>query len=315
MTKTILAFFDLRPYGLHDLERDFRVINLYGHKDPEGAIQEYKDSTVAVISWPCPFHISEKIIEALPNLEIIAQFGVGYDNIDVKAAKRRDIIVTNTPDLVTNDTADTALGLMLNVARRFVEADVLIRVGKWKNAGSPVGFLGHRLGGKKVGIVGLGRIGQAIAKRASAFGCEILYTGRAPKDSPYTFISDLKSMAQLSDFLVVCCAANEQTKGLINLEVMNALGSDGYLINVSRGTVVNEEDLLIALRNKAIAGAGLDVFEVEPFVPEPLKSMDNVVLFPHIGTATVETRTEMAQLVIANIKGWFAQGKTLTRVV
>ena len=315
MTKTILAFFDLKPLGLADLEKDFSVIDLSHHSDPEGAMHEYRDSTVAMISWPCPFQISEKLMVACPNLEIISQFGVGYDNIDIRAAKAREIVVTNTPDLVTNDTADTAIGLMMNVARRFVEADVMIRVGKWQNSGSPHGFLGHRMGGKTVGIVGLGRIGQAIASRAEAFGCGIKYTGRSKKDVPYKFISDLKDLAQQSDFLVLSCAATPETNGMIDLSVMEALGKKGFLINVSRGTVVNEEDLQIALHNKTIAGAGLDVFAVEPNVPEPLKAMDNVVLFPHIGTATVETRTEMGRLVIANIKRWFEKGETLTRVV
>ncbi len=315
MTKTILAFYHLAPLGLDALEKEFRVIKLWQEQDPEETIQRYRDSAVGIICWPNTPPISRRVIEALPNLEIISQFGVGYDNIDIEAARQREVVVCNTPDLVTNDTADTALGLMLMVARRFVEADAYIRVGKWEVGGSPKGFLGHRLYGKTVGIVGLGRIGAAISKRAEAFGCTIKYTGRSPKDAPYEFVQNIKELAQQSDFLVLSCSATPKTIGVVNLEVMEALGPQGYLVNISRGSVVNEEDLLIALRNKSIAGAGLDVFEKEPYVPEAMKTMDNVVLLPHIGTATYETRAEMAKLVIENIRLWFQRGETLTRVV
>lgn len=314
MTKTILAFYNLAPLGLEALEEQFNVVKLWKEDNPEAALQEYRDSAVGIISWPSNIRISRKIIEALPNLEIISQFGVGYDNIDIQAAKERQVVVCNTPDLVTSDTADTALGLMINVARRFVEADAYLRVGKWEAHGSH-NFLGHRMGGKTVGIVGLGRIGQAIAKRAAAFECTIKYTGRNPKDVPYEYVSDLKELARQSDFLVLSCAATPETRNLVDLEILEALGPQGYLVNVARGSVLNEEDLLIALRNKSIAGAGLDVFANEPYVPEILKTMDNVVLLPHIGTATVETRTEMGFLVIENIKRWFVSGETLTRVV
>lgn len=314
MTKTVLAFYNLAPYGLKDLENAFHVVKLWQEADPAAAIAQYRDSAVAIISWPSNPRISRQMIEALPHLEIIAQFGVGYDNIDVQAAKERHVLICNTPDLVTNDTADTALALMLNVSRRFVEADAYVRIGKWASNG-PIG-LGHRLGGKTVGIVGLGRIGQAIATRAEAFGCTVKYTGRAPKkEFSYDFIPSIKILSEESDFLVLSCSATEQTKGVINLDILKALGPAGYLINVARGSIVNEEDLQIALSNKYIAGAGLDVFEKEPHVPDALKMMDNVVLLPHIGTATMETRTEMAKLVIGNILGWFARGETLTRVV
>ncbi|MCB9964076.1 MAG: 2-hydroxyacid dehydrogenase [Rhodospirillales bacterium] len=314
MAKTLLALYNLAPMGLEPLERHFNVVKLWQEDDPEATIMRHREDAVAIVSWPSNLRVSRKIIEALPNLEIIAQFGVGYDNIDVQAAKERGVVVCNTPDLVTNDTADTALGLMLNVSRRFVEADAYVRVGKWATHGSH-NFLSHRLGGKTVGIVGLGRIGQAIARRAEAFGCNIHYTARSKKDVPYTYESDLKKLAEESDFLVLSCSATPETKGMVTLDILKALGPHGYLINVARGSIVNEDDLLIALANKAIAGAGLDVFAEEPHVPDALKTMDNVVLLPHIGTATYETRTEMGQLVVANILGWFEHGETLTRVV
>ena len=313
MKKTILAFYGLNPLGLSDLATDYNIIELWKEADPEAAIKENANSVVGIISWPSNPKISAKMIEMLPNLEIIAQFGVGYDNIDVEAAKAREIVVTNTPDLVTNDTADTAIALMLMTARRFVEADAYVRIGKWESNG-PIG-LGHRLGGKTVGIVGLGRIGQAIASRAEAFGCHIKYTGRSEKGTPYEFISDLKKLAEASDFIVLSCAATPETEKMINHDILDALGQNGYVINVSRGSVINEEDLLIALRNRSIKGAGLDGFENEPHVPDAMKTMDNVVILPHIGTATHETRSEMGRLVIENIRRWFKSGETLTRIV
>ncbi len=314
MTKTILAFSSLdglKPDNLSSLEKNFQVLKLYQERDPDQAIQQHSSNAVGIICHPGQ-KISKNLIENLPNLEIISSNGVGFDHIDLTAAKARGVIVCNTPDLVTNDTADTAIALLLNVARRFVEADAYVRIGKWASEGD-IG-LGHRLGGKTLGIVGLGRIGQAIAKRAEAFGCQIKYTGRAPKDVPYEFISNLRELSQVSDFLILSCAATPETKGLIDLDVLEALGKRGFLINVSRGSVVNEEDLLIALRNRAIAGAGLDVFANEPHVPDALKTMDNVVLLPHMGTATIETRMEMAHLVVENIKKWFESGETLTRI-
>ncbi len=315
MVKTILAFSrldGLKPDNLEALSNKFQIVKLYREADPDQTIRQHASNTVAIICQPGQ-KISCTLIENLPNLEIISSNGVGFDHIDLDAAKQRGIVVCNTPDLVTNDTADTAIALMLMTARRFVEADAYVRIGKWESDGD-IG-LGHRLGGKTVGIVGLGRIGSAIAHRAEAFGCEIKYTGRGEKETPYTFISDLKKLAQESDFLVLSCAATPETKGMIDLDIMEALGADGYLINVSRGSVVNEGDLLIALRNKTIKGAGLDVFENEPHVPGAMKTMDNVVVLPHVGTATFETRMEMAHLVIENIKRWFESGETLTRIV
>ena len=313
MPRTILSYVSLPPLGLEQLEPHFNLLRLYKEEDPRAAIEAAKNDISGIVTWHS-YVVDEALIESLPNLEIIASFSVGTDHIDLDAAKKREIIVTNTPDLVTNDTADTALALMLNVARRFVEADAYVRVGKWEREGN-IG-LGHRMGGKTVGIVGLGRIGKAIAKRAEAFGCIIKDTRRATKeDVDYKFIPALKDLAQISDFLVLSCAATEKTRGMIDLNVLNALGPKSYLINVARGSIVIEDDLLAALSNRAIAGAGLDVFAAEPRVPDALKTMDNVVLLPHVGTATVETRTEMAQLVIDNVLGWFDKGKVLTRVV
>jgi len=236
---------------------------------------------------------------------------VGFDNIDVRAAHDRNIAVTNTPDVLTDDTADVALFLLLNCARRAVEADMFVRVGRWQSGAFP---LSTSVSGKIVGIVGLGQIGSAIAKRAEAFNTKVFYHSRTQKDVPYQYYSDLEEMAKDCDFLVLACAGGEETKGLIDLKILNALGSKGYLINIARGSVVNEEDLLIALRNRAIAGAGLDVFADEPNVPESMLSMDNVVLSPHVGSATLETRSKMGQLVVDNFLAHFDGKPLLTPV-
>ncbi len=302
MAKTILALSNIYPVGLESLEDDFKVIKLWKVTDPDNVIQECSNDIVAVIST-AGRAVSRKLIEALPNLEIISNFAVGVDNIDLEAAKERGIAVTNTPDVLTADTADTALALLLAIARRVIEGDAYVRVGKWVNGSMA---LGVNLEGKTMGIVGLGRIGQAIAKRGAAFDMNIVYHGRSAKDVPYKFYPQLDDMAKDSDYLVLACSGGPETEHLVDAKILESLGPDGYLINVARGSVVDEEALLIALRNKNIAGAGLDVYENEPHVPEALFSMDNVVLLPHVGSATVETRSKMGHLVIDNIRAHFA---------
>ncbi|MBL8637074.1 MAG: 2-hydroxyacid dehydrogenase, partial [Alphaproteobacteria bacterium] len=256
--------------------------------------------------------VTARILESLPNLEIVAQFGVGVDNIDLGAAKARGIAVTNTPDILTPDTADIALSLILCLMRRIVEADMYVRVGKWVSGAFS---LSSSLSGKTVGIVGMGRIGQAIARRCLAFDMKIVYHGpRQKPDLTYPYFADLRQMAEASDVLVMACPGGAETKNLVTGKILKALGPKGYLVNIARGSVVNTEDLLIALRNRDIAGVGLDVYENEPNVPEALISMDNVVLLPHVGSATAETRSEMGRLVIANILAYF-EGKPLLTAV
>ena len=311
MSKTILALSSLYPLGLDALEEQFNVVRLWQERDPDAAIRAHQSEVVGIIATPGR-NVSRSLIEALPNLEIIANFAVGVDNIDLAAAKERGVTVTNTPDVLTADTADTAIALMLSVARRVVEGDAYVRVGKWGNGSMP---LGVSLYGKTVGIVGLGRIGRAIAERCEAFGMDVVYSGRTKKaDVSYFYYDDPKVMAEECDFLVLACSGGPETRHLVNVDVLHALGPRGFLINVARGSVVDEEALLIALRNKDIAGAGLDVYENEPHVPESLFAMDNVVLLPHIGSATVETRTAMAKLVIENLLAHFS-GDQLKTVV
>ena len=250
----------------------------------------------------------DDLMARLPKLEIIAVCGVGYDGIDVAAARQRGIAVTNTPDVLTDDVADLAIALMLAVARRVVFADQHVRSGAWSRGAFP---LSRKVGGSRLGIVGLGRIGQAIAKRAQAFGMSIAYTARGRKaDLAYTFYPNPQALAREVDFLIVSTPGGPTTRGLISADVINALGPNGYLINVARGSVVDEPALVAALQEKRIAGAGLDVFVDEPNVPAALFAMDNVVLTPHMGSGTVETRTAMGDLACANLRAQF-EGKPL----
>ena len=310
MKKTILALGALLPPEMKRLESNFNVLKLWKMEDPEAELQAQKNNIVGILSTAGGMGVTRRMIESLPNLELIAQFGVGVDNIDLEAAKDRHVMVTNTPDVLTNDTADTAMALILAVLRRVVEADVNVRAGNWRIP------LGASLSGKKIGIIGLGRIGTAIAKRCEAFGMTIFYHGRHEKtDRPYRYFAELEKMALESDILVAACPGGEETFHLVNYKILKALGSSGYLVNIARGSVVDTESLLIALSNKDIAGAGLDVYEKEPEVPDALKSMDNVVLLPHIGSATNETRTKMGELVLANIIGHFEGKAPVTPVI
>lgn len=310
--KTILALGSLLPAEMDALEKSFDLIRLWKEPNPEAVLQAYKNDIVGILSAYNGIPVTARILESLPNLEIVAQFGVGVDNIDLGAAKARGIAVTNTPDILTPDTADIALSLILCLMRRIVEADMYVRVGKWASGAFS---LSSSLSGKTVGIVGMGRIGQAIARRCLAFDMKIVYHGPRQKlDMTYPYYADLRQMAEASDVLVMACPGGAETKNLVTGKILKALGPKGYLVNIARGSVVNTEDLLIALRNRDIAGVGLDVYENEPNVPEALISMDNVVLLPHVGSATAETRSEMGRLVIANILAYF-EGKPLLTAV
>lgn len=312
MKKTILALQSVLPVEMAQIEEEFNVIRLWESRDPEREILQHRFEISGILSTYNCSGVSKRMIEALPNLEIIAQFGAGYDNIDIEAAKKHGISVTNTPDILTDDTADIAMILLLNLARRTVEADMYTRVGRWMSGAFP---LSTSLSGKTVGIVGLGKIGMAIAQRARVFNMKISYFGRTEKDVDYTFYNNLHELAKASDFLVLACSGGVETKELVDYKVLEALGPKAYLINIARGSVVKEDDLLIALRNKAIAGAGLDVYVDEPNVPEEMIKMDNVVLLPHVGSATHETRAKMGQLVLKNLLAHFEGNSLITPVI
>lgn len=250
--------------------------------------------------------IDAAFMRRFPKLQIVSSFGVGYDHVDARWAGENGIIVTNTPDVLNDEVADTALGLLLATVRRLPQADRYLRAGKWLEKPFP---LTHTLRGRTMGIVGLGRIGKAIALRAESFGLKIAYHGRqAQAGAPYLFYPTLVGLAKACDILLVIVPGGGATRRMINAEVLEALGPNGIFINVARGSVVDEPALIDALRRGTILSAGLDVFADEPRVPQALIDMDHVVLLPHVGSGTQHTRDAMAQLVIDNLLA-FSQGK------
>ena len=251
------------------------------------------------------------LLDQLPKLEIISVFGVGYDGVPVDYCKGRGIKVTNTPDVLTDDVADVALALILMTGRGFVRLNRFVQAREWEKR-SPE--LTTKLGGRKVGILGLGRIGKAIAQRVAAMGMKVSYTGRKRQDVPYEYVPDLKSLAAAVDFLVVACPGGEATRNIVDAGALAALGKKGTLINIARGSIVDEPALVAALASGSIKGAGLDVFADEPHVPEQLFALDNVVLLPHVGSATRETRQAMGDLCKANLDAWFAGKGVLTLI-
>lgn len=250
---------------------------------------------------------STALLAALPNLRVISSFGVGLDQLDVPAAAQRGIPVGYTPDVLNDCVADLAFGLVLAAGRRIPEADRFVRAGRWAQK-PPTPFpLGRQVSGARLGIVGLGRIGRTVAKRAGGFDMEVRYHNRRPVEgAPWTYEAKLAELARWADFLVVITAGGPQTRHLIDAAVLDALGTKGYLVNVSRGTVVDEAALVRALQERRIAGAALDVYEREPEVPPELFALDNVVLVPHIASSTVQTRQAMAQRVLDNLAAFFA---------
>ncbi len=253
------------------------------------------------------------LMDALPSLEIISSFGVGYDGVDVGHAASRGIVVTNTPDVLNDDVANLAITFLLTVSRRFVEWDAYVRDGRWEKEGDPP--LAMSIRDKAVGILGLGRIGQDIARKLEVFGCRIAYHGRNERSGvAYRYYDDLTEMARDCDALIAICPGGEATRHLVNRQVLDALGPKGIFINISRGSVHDEDALIAALREGTLGAAGLDVFANEPAVPQALIDMKNVVLQPHQGSATVETRAAMGKLVIDNLKSWYDGKGPLTPV-
>lgn len=248
--------------------------------------------------------VQAELMDALPNLEIIANFGVGYDNIDTKSAKARDIRVTNTPNVLNDAVAELTIGLMIALARRIPQADQFVRQGKWPWGSMP---LASELTGKTVGILGLGRIGKEIANRAQAMKMRVVYHGRKRQPTePHVFYDNLTDMARDSDWLVLIAPGGQATERIVSREVLEALGPKGMLVNIARGTLVDEIALLDLLQNGGLGGAALDVFENEPQVPEGFLTLENVVLSPHLGSATQQTRDAMGALLVANLDAHFA---------
>jgi len=297
---------------LERLTQEFSAVKLFAATDRAAALKEAA-SKVRGLAHNGHANVDAALMDALPKLEIIANFGVGVDQIDLEHAKKRGIIVTNTAGALNECVADCAMALVLNTLRKLPQASAYLRAGEWQAKGTYQ--LTTSIGGKTLGILGLGRIGEEIAKRAQAFGMKIRYHNRNKKNVPYAYDPDAVTLAKNSDVLLVITPGGAETDKLVNAAVLDALGPQGYLINVARGTVVDEPVLLRYLQEKKIAGAGLDVFEHEPKVPPEFFALDNAVLTPHVASATNETRTAMGNLQIENLHLHFAGKPVKTPVV
>ena len=293
------------------LAEHFDVHPLWREPDPRAFLAARGGEFVG-LATSARFGADRALMAALPRLAVIANFGVGVDTIDLEAARERRVAVANTPDVLTDCVADLAFGLVIDVARGLSAADRFVRRGDWLRGPFP---LASRVSGKRLGIVGLGRIGAAIARRAGGFDMPVRYHNRRPVEgTPHQYEARLPALAEWADFLVVACSGGAATRHLVSRPVIDALGPAGFLVNISRGSVVDEAALVEALQAGRIAGAGLDVFEDEPNVPATLFALDNVVLLPHIASATRETRQAMADCVVANLRSWFDHGRLLTPV-
>jgi lactate dehydrogenase-like 2-hydroxyacid dehydrogenase len=298
-------------WDLDYFEENYDLLRLWEASDRDGFLRAH-GASVRAIATRGDLGASADLIAALPNLEIISVFGVGTDAVDLGAARARNIKVTNTPDVLTDDVADIAVALLLAAARQVPQGDALVRFGAWPQGGLP---LVTRVSGKKVGIAGMGRIGTAVAKRLAAFDCEISYYARNMKtELPYKFEPSLLALARDNEFLIVTLAGGEGTKNIINKQMLEALGPDGILVNVSRGSTVDEAALLDALEAKSIKSAGLDVFLNEPNINPRFFTLPNVALQPHHASGTLETRKAMGNLVRENLAAHFVGRPLLTPV-
>ncbi len=298
------------PSVTEALEGRVDLVKLWEAPDPERAMAEAAPGIRGVaVSHGA---VDETFMSRLPALEIVASFGVGYDHVDAAWAGRHGIVVTHTPDVLNEEVADTALALMLNAVRQLPAAERHLRAGRWEGGAFP---LSRSLRGRTVGIFGLGRIGKAIARRCEAFGLAVVYHGRSPQPGvPYLYYPTLAGMAAACDVLVAIAPGGEATRHAVDAAVLDALGPEGIFVNVARGSVVDEDALIEALRSGKIAGAGLDVFRDEPRVPQALLDMEHVVLLPHVGSASHHTRRAMGQLVVDNLLSWAAGEGPLTPV-
>ena len=304
----------LQTQKLHDrceraLAERFTVHKLHTAEDKDALLREVGSRVRAVAGG----NVDAALMDRLPGLEIIANFGVGYDSIDTRAARERNIRVTNTPNVLNDAVAELTIGLMIALARRIPQADRFVRDGKWAKVGYR---LQTELNGKTVGILGLGRIGKEIATRCQAMRMRVVYHGRRRQsDEPYVYYDDLTAMARDCDWLVLIAPGGKGTEKIVSREVLEALGPEGYLVNVARGTLVDEAAMLELLKSWKLGGAALDVFENEPAMDSGFWELDNVVLSPHQGSATHQTRDKMGDLVVANLVAHFDGEPLLSAVV
>ncbi len=310
MKPVILMIAPMMPQVMAALESAYKVHKLWEANDRQAFVAGVAPD-IRGVATNGSVGISGDIINALPHLEIIACYGVGVDAIDLPSVKARGIPVTTTPDVLTADVADMAVGLMIATSRRLVRGDQYVRSLEWGQKGEMP--LTRRVTGKRAGIVGLGRVGKALAKRLTAFEMQISYTDTsAQTDQPYQFVPDLTELAHSSDFLIVTAAGGPASRNMVNQTVLEALGAKGTLINVSRGSIVDEQALVAALEAGRLGAAGLDVFANEPNVPEALFKFENVVLMPHHSSGTVESRSAMGDLIVGNLAAHFAGQALLT---
>ena len=304
----IMSLFPTEITKLFD--ETFNTFKSYEQENSEKFIESLKDKidAIAVMGGT---KVSSELIKKLPNLKIIANYGVGYDAVDVEQATLHNVKVTNTPNVLNDEVADTAVALTLCVYKNISSANNFLLKKKWLKSEFP---LSKKFSGTKFGILGMGRIGKTIAKRIEAFNCEICYHSRNEKDVKYKYFSKLEELAEYVDTLCVITPGGEETKHLVNSNILQKLGKNGFLINIARGSVIDQQALIHALQNKIICGAGLDVFENEPNVPDDLMNLDNVILTPHIGSATVETRYDMGKLVYDNVVQMLTKKSTISPV-
>ena len=307
MSKDIMLVSSVPTFMMNDLQQEYVLHDLAHILDPEAFTK-----VTAFVGFGSMAKVDRKLLAMFPNVKMISIFGVGYDGIDVAAAQERGIQVTHTPDVLTDDVADLAMGLILSIGRRIPQSDKFVRNADWV---SEPFTMTHKVTGTRLGVVGLGRIGQAIAKRAAAFDMTIAYTGRRAKtNAPFRYYPTASELAANSDYLVVAVPGGDDTKNMINVQVLKALGPKGIVINIARGSVVDQTALIQALKDKSIAGAGLDVFWDEPNIDPQFFKLQNVVLTPHNGSNTHETRRAMADLALANLKAFFDEQPLLTLI-
>ncbi|MCZ4291874.1 2-hydroxyacid dehydrogenase [Hoeflea alexandrii] len=307
---TVLLAGKVHPRVRQRVEAEFEAISI----DAANPALLDEDARARIRGLAAATAISADFIDSLPNLEVIANFGVGYDAVDAAHAATRQVMVTNTPDVLSEEVADTTVGLLLNTVRELPKAEAYLRAGKWESNGAyPLTSLSLR--GRTVGIFGLGRIGLAIARRLEAFGLPIHYhTRNKRQDVAYPWHPRLIDLASAVDTLVVIVPGGAATEGVVNAEVLDALGPQGVLISVGRGSTIDEPALIAALTDRRIAAAGLDVFAHEPHVPQALMDLPNACLLPHVASASVSTRNAMADLVVDNLEAWLAGRPALTAV-
>jgi lactate dehydrogenase-like 2-hydroxyacid dehydrogenase len=313
MTKPdILVVVPSRPAQMKMLEQTYTLHRHDKADDPDSLLAEVGSKIRGVVTMGSK-GFSTDMLDRLPNLEIVAVGSVGYDSIDVEGCHERSVPITNTPDVLTNDVADLAMALTFDTVRGLSRGERYVREGQWRDKGPMA--LTTTITGKKMGIIGFGRIGKAIAARAEAFEMTTAYHGRNKQEGVSTpYFEDPVSLAKECDVLMLACPGGEETHHIVSREVLEALGPDGYLVNIARGSVVDEAALLEFMQQEKLAGAALDVFENEPKIDETFFTLDNVVVQPHVGSATVETRSAMAQLVVDNLAAHFTGNPLLTAV-